>query len=466
MAVSLSLLAGAGWQFFNNNGTPLSGGNLYTYTAGTTTPTNTYTSASGAVANTNPIVLDSAGRVPYEIWLTAGTNYKFVLKTSAGVTLGTYDDIKSASTSLDGTGTNNGVAYFNSVGAFSSGTSLTFNSATSALTVGGNVTCNAVTASGNVVTTGNVTASGNLSGVNLTATGTAAITGNTTITGTIASTGGITSSTPAVTQSIGDNSTKIATTAFVQASLQSSKIQPLTAIVSSNQLVITLAPTSLSFRDPSAINGATVTIANSSNLTLTVPTAATLGTTTNTLARLVILAVKNGANMELAITNLAGGSQLDEANTITTSNAAATSTTSVYCANNLTSTVYRVVGFIDATYLTTIPGWSSLSLVQGAGGQALAALSSFGFGQTFAVLSPVSGTTYYNTSGKPILVSFLTITSSSATQNVLCQINGTTVYRYAAVQGFSETAGVFFIPAGASYNIQWNTNTPTFYKLG
>jgi hypothetical protein len=101
MTVNLSALAGAGQQFFDNNGNPLSGGKLYSYEAGTTTPQTTYTSASGATAHTNPIVLDSAGRVATgEIWVTAGQNYKFVLKTSAEVTLATWDNI----TGIGGTG--------------------------------------------------------------------------------------------------------------------------------------------------------------------------------------------------------------------------------------------------------------------------------------------------------------------------------------------------------------------------
>ena len=93
MAVKLSPLAGAGWQFFDNLGTPLAGGLLYTYTAGTTTPQATYTSAAGTIANTNPIVLDAAGRTANQTWLTTGGAYKFVLQTSAAVTIGTYDNI-------------------------------------------------------------------------------------------------------------------------------------------------------------------------------------------------------------------------------------------------------------------------------------------------------------------------------------------------------------------------------------
>ena len=76
MAVYLSPLGGAGWQFLDNNGNPLAGGLLYTYAAGTTTPQATYTTAAGNVANANPIVLDSAGRVANQVWLTAGVSYK------------------------------------------------------------------------------------------------------------------------------------------------------------------------------------------------------------------------------------------------------------------------------------------------------------------------------------------------------------------------------------------------------
>jgi len=93
MAVFLSPIGGAGWQFFNNDGTVLSGGKLYTYAAGTTTPKATYTTSAGNIAHSNPIILNSAGRVPTgEIWLTVST-YKFVLNTSDDVLIATYDNI-------------------------------------------------------------------------------------------------------------------------------------------------------------------------------------------------------------------------------------------------------------------------------------------------------------------------------------------------------------------------------------
>lgn len=99
MTVGLSPVAGAGWQFFDANGVPLSGGKLYTYAAGTTTPQTTYTSSTGATANENPIQLNSAGRVSgtTEVWLDITVAYKFVLKTTDDVQLWSADDISGMS---------------------------------------------------------------------------------------------------------------------------------------------------------------------------------------------------------------------------------------------------------------------------------------------------------------------------------------------------------------------------------
>lgn len=95
MAVNLSPVGGVAAQFFTSTGAVLTGGKLYTYAAGTTTPAVTYTTSQGNVPWTNPVVLDAAGRVPGsgEIWLTDGIIYKFVLKDSNDVLIATYDNI-------------------------------------------------------------------------------------------------------------------------------------------------------------------------------------------------------------------------------------------------------------------------------------------------------------------------------------------------------------------------------------
>jgi hypothetical protein len=93
MSVFLSPFAGAGAQFFTDDGAVLAGGKIYTYAAGTTTPQTTYTSVTGTTANANPIILDSSGRLPEDMWLTEGVAYRFVLRDSCDVQLGEYDNI-------------------------------------------------------------------------------------------------------------------------------------------------------------------------------------------------------------------------------------------------------------------------------------------------------------------------------------------------------------------------------------
>jgi hypothetical protein len=64
-------------RFCDNNGNPLAGGKLFTYAAGTTTKQNSYTDATGATPNTNPVILDSRGES--SVWLDQTLAYKVVL---------------------------------------------------------------------------------------------------------------------------------------------------------------------------------------------------------------------------------------------------------------------------------------------------------------------------------------------------------------------------------------------------
>ena len=95
MSVNLSPVAGAAAQFFDNSGNVLTGGKLFTYLAGTTTPAATYTSSVGITFHANPIILDAAGRVPNggEIWLADNISYKFVLKDANDVLIASYDNL-------------------------------------------------------------------------------------------------------------------------------------------------------------------------------------------------------------------------------------------------------------------------------------------------------------------------------------------------------------------------------------
>jgi len=78
-------------QFLDANGAPLVGGKVSTFAAGTTMPVPTYTTASGAVANTNPVILDARGEA--DIWYVGGVSYKVVLADASGATIWTVDNI-------------------------------------------------------------------------------------------------------------------------------------------------------------------------------------------------------------------------------------------------------------------------------------------------------------------------------------------------------------------------------------
>lgn len=79
-------------QFTTAAGVPLSGGKVYTYTAGTTTPQATFTDSTGATPNPNPIILNSRGEA--NIWLGAAT-YKFRLTDANDVEIWTVDYISA-----------------------------------------------------------------------------------------------------------------------------------------------------------------------------------------------------------------------------------------------------------------------------------------------------------------------------------------------------------------------------------
>lgn len=77
------------FQAIDANGNPLSGGLVYTYAQGTTTPKATYSDKNCTTPNANPVVLDSRG----EATIYLDGYYKVILKDSAGTTIWTMDNI-------------------------------------------------------------------------------------------------------------------------------------------------------------------------------------------------------------------------------------------------------------------------------------------------------------------------------------------------------------------------------------
>lgn len=79
-------------SFLDGNGDPLSGGLLQFNVAGSpSTAKATYSEKALSTANSNPVVLDSAGRPSVEIF--GAGDYRLIVKDSSGTTLDTFDYI-------------------------------------------------------------------------------------------------------------------------------------------------------------------------------------------------------------------------------------------------------------------------------------------------------------------------------------------------------------------------------------
>ena len=234
------------------------------------------------------------------------------------------------------------------------------------------------------------------------------------------------------------------------------KIQPITASVASSALTITLNPTSLDFRSATIGSGTVTTVNNAAAISVVVPSTATLGTVSAVQSRLVVLAINNAGTMELAVTNISGGSDLSETGVISTTliAAASNSATLYYSTTARTSVAYRVVGYVESTQATAGTWATAPSTIQGYGGQAVAAMSSLGYGQTWQSVTRTSGTTYYNTTGKPIVLMF---TSTSGTTVWTLTVNGYLLPPMAAASGVSVLQGI--IPTGANYVLAYGADS-------
>lgn len=235
------------------------------------------------------------------------------------------------------------------------------------------------------------------------------------------------------------------------------QIQPITATAAAGALTITLLPTTLDYRSTTLTSGTVTTVTNAASLSTVISSGSTAGGTSAVALRLVILAINNAGVSEIAWTNLAGGINLDETGVITTvaegGAGAADSANVIYSTTARTGVAYRVVGFSDITN-TTAGTWLTPTLTQGTGGQALASLSSFGFGQTFqnVTASRANATTYTNTTGKAIEV-FISAVLTTATITIGATTSpslGTTTQ----IEMFS-----FTVPSGFVYSVAGMTLT-------
>lgn len=93
-------------EFLDNDGLPLAGGNITTYEGGSFTVEQTsYTSSAGDTPNSQPIELDSSGRLPagIAIWLENGLTYNLVLRDATDtIVLKFFENVVGVAASTPG----------------------------------------------------------------------------------------------------------------------------------------------------------------------------------------------------------------------------------------------------------------------------------------------------------------------------------------------------------------------------
>jgi hypothetical protein len=231
------------------------------------------------------------------------------------------------------------------------------------------------------------------------------------------------------------------------------ELASLTVSAASNALIASFPAESLDFRSATLTSGAALKRTLPAPAILTVPSGATLGMTSAVAGRLYFGLLDNAGTLEPFVVNPSTGVSLDETGLIsTTTISSSANTAGVFYSNSArTNVAYRIRGFCDISETTAGTWASNPTLVQGVGGQALAAMASLGYGQKWTDVgaSRIVGTTYYNTTGKPITVNIIVGVNSGV--SAYFYVNGQIV---SAASVGASASGMFMsaiVPSGASY---------------
>lgn len=370
----MAILTMARHRFYKNDGSLNAGGKVYSYVAGTTTPTATYTSSDASTPNANPIILDSKGEC--DLWVTGQIKLNVLESDNTQVTGWPVDNVGSGVSVNDATmrwagtaaGTANALAITPSpaISAYVIGQSFIFkagaspNSAATTVAISG-LSAIAVQISGSALAGGEILADkwysivlDSLTTCQITPVASAALNGN-------------------ASQAFSVAAATAAAHAVRADQFKSGQVS-VAALVNTptaGKITFTLNPCILDFRSSTLSHGVPSTKFVTSALTLATDNiGASFGATTGVQTRLFLLAIDDGtATPRLGVT-LGSSLLLYETNVLTATTAitgAVTSASAVYTTSALGAGAYpyKVVGAVDATW-TAGSGWVSLpALVQG-----------------------------------------------------------------------------------------------------
>jgi hypothetical protein len=226
-------------------------------------------------------------------------------------------------------------------------------------------------------------------------------------------------------------------------------------------------PVLVLFRNATITDGSYSVVSITAATSLTVSSGSTLGSIANIQANLAVLLINNAGTAELAVNNLSGGVSLDGTGIISTTAeggaGAADSATVIYSTTARTNVAYRVVALMEITEATA-GAWATAHtrLTPISNPQALMSL---GYGQTWqnVTASRAAGTTYYNTTGKPIeVIANLSLGNGG---NGSWTVNGSVVASTSATAGTIVMSISAIVPPGQSYLLTTNSTIVSWYEI-
>jgi hypothetical protein len=223
--------------------------------------------------------------------------------------------------------------------------------------------------------------------------------------------------------------------------------------LSANAMTLPASTHALDFRSATLSSGLATTVSGTA-AALVIPAGATLGTVSAVQSTIVEVILNNSGTLEKAVVNLAGGNDLSETGVINTTaiSAASTAANVFYSTTARTGVPYRVVRTITSTQAAAGQWSTSPSAIQGAGGNALDAMQSLGYGADSDVTgSRALNTVYYNTSGRPRKITGWCTNGGAGVIEV--QVNSLPQWRFTAASGSPEMPFFGIVQPGRSYQL-------------
>lgn len=209
------------------------------------------------------------------------------------------------------------------------------------------------------------------------------------------------------------------------------------------------APLTIPFRSATLTSGALAVRKLTAAASLVVSSGSTLGSVSATDTWLYVYALDNSGTIELAISGTYYGEHFIGSTTAEGGAGAADSKTTIYSTTARSSVAMTLLASIRSNQ-TPAGTWAAVPVeckLAIAGG-----VMALGQGQTWQSVTRVNGTTYYNTTGRPIVFQVTAIGATGSNNYAVITVDGVIAGAGSAVVATNNSSASAIIPPGAAYS--------------